>query len=45
MINESITEGVIRTRTKLRKDLLISIFDEFDGTIMGLTPAKRQKST
>ncbi|WP_342437799.1 DUF2252 family protein [Paenibacillus sp. FSL L8-0436] len=41
MINESITEGVIRTRTKLRKDLLISIFDEFDGTIMGLTPAKR----
>ncbi|MNO20808.1 hypothetical protein D3C76_105670 [compost metagenome] len=41
MIDQSITEGVIRTRTKLRKDLLISIFDEFDGSIMGLSPEKR----
>lgn len=41
MINESITEGVIRTRTKLRKELLVSIFDEFDGTIMDLSPDKR----
>lgn len=41
MINPSITEGVIRTRTKLRRDLLISIFDEFDGSIMGLNPDKR----
>lgn len=41
MISPSITEGVIRTRTKLRKDLLISIFDEFDSQLMGLTPGKR----
>ncbi|ASA24769.1 DUF2252 domain-containing protein [Paenibacillus donghaensis] len=41
MINPSITEGVIRTRTKLRKELLISIFDEFDGSIMDLTAQKR----
>ncbi|KWX71884.1 DUF2252 domain-containing protein [Paenibacillus jilunlii] len=41
MIDKSITEGVIRTRTKLRKDLLISIFDEFDGSIMGLSAEKR----
>ncbi|MHA6531700.1 DUF2252 domain-containing protein [Paenibacillus sp. BAC0078] len=41
MIDKSITEGVIRTRTKLRKDLLISIFDEFDGSIMGLNAEKR----
>ncbi|WNS42275.1 DUF2252 family protein [Paenibacillus sp. MMS20-IR301] len=37
MVNPSITEGVIRTRSKLRRDLLISIFDEFDGSIMALT--------
>lgn len=41
MIDPSITEGVIRTRTKLRKDLLISIFEEFDGNILGLSPEKR----
>jgi uncharacterized protein (DUF2252 family) len=41
MVNQSITEGVIRTRSKLRRDLLISIFEEFDGSIMALTPVKR----
>ena len=41
MIDPSITEGVIRTRTKLRKDLLISIFEEFDDKILGLQPNKR----
>ncbi|WP_151733378.1 DUF2252 domain-containing protein ['Paenibacillus yunnanensis' Narsing Rao et al. 2020] len=41
MINPSITEGVIRTRTKLRQDLLISILDEFDEHIMGLDPHSR----
>jgi hypothetical protein len=41
MVNQSITEGVIRTRSKLRRDLLISIFDEFDGSIMDLSPDRR----
>lgn len=41
MVSQSITEGVIRTRSKLRKDLLISIFEEFDGSIMALSPDKR----
>lgn len=41
MVNQSITEGVIRTRSKLRRDLLISIFDEFDGSIMALSPDRR----
>ncbi|MEK3674989.1 MULTISPECIES: DUF2252 domain-containing protein [unclassified Paenibacillus] len=41
MVNQSITEGVIRTRSKLRKDLLVSIFDEFDGSIMALSPDRR----
>ncbi|GGF92741.1 hypothetical protein GCM10010912_42210 [Paenibacillus albidus] len=41
MISPSITDGVIRTRNKLRKDLLISMFDEFDGNLMGLSPEKR----
>ncbi|NQX46635.1 DUF2252 domain-containing protein [Paenibacillus tritici] len=43
MVNQSITEGVIRTRTKLRRDLLISVFDEFDGSIMGLSPDNRRE--
>ena len=41
MVNPTITEGVIRTRSKLRRNLLISIFDEFDGNIMALSPLKR----
>ncbi|AIQ12723.1 DUF2252 domain-containing protein [Paenibacillus durus] len=36
MIDNSITEGVIRTRTKLRQQALISVFNEFDGKIMKL---------
>ncbi|WP_310830832.1 DUF2252 domain-containing protein [Paenibacillus pedocola] len=43
MVNQSITEGVIRTRSKLRRDLLISIFDEFDGGIMALSPVNRSE--
>lgn len=41
MVNQTITEGVIRTRTKLRRDLLISILDEFDGSIMALSHIDR----
>lgn len=41
MIDESITSGVLRTRAKLRREMLISIFDEFDGTIMSLDAGKR----
>ncbi|BCG59032.1 DUF2252 domain-containing protein [Paenibacillus sp. URB8-2] len=41
MIDKNITEGVIRTRTKLRKQALISIFNEFDGEIMKLGEDKR----
>ncbi|NGM83247.1 DUF2252 domain-containing protein [Paenibacillus sp. 7124] len=41
MIDHNITEGVIRTRTKLRKQALISIFNEFDGEIMKLDDGKR----
>lgn len=41
MVNQTITEGVIRTRTKLRRDLLISILDEFDGGIMSLSHIDR----
>lgn len=40
-VNASITEGVLRTRKKLRQDTLISIFDEFDGERMALDDAKR----
>ncbi|WP_172255180.1 DUF2252 domain-containing protein [Saccharibacillus deserti] len=40
-INASITEGVLRTRKKLRQDTLISIFEEFDGERMGLDDGKR----
>ncbi|MEJ8305655.1 DUF2252 domain-containing protein [Saccharibacillus sacchari] len=40
-VHASITEGVLRTRKKLRQDTLISIFDEFDGERMGLDDAKR----
>lgn len=43
MVNQSITEGVIRTRSKLRRDLLISVFDEFDGSIMSLSPDNRRE--
>ncbi|KGE20186.1 DUF2252 domain-containing protein [Paenibacillus wynnii] len=41
MIDETITSGVILTRTKLRKDTLVSVFDEFDGGIMALSESKR----
>ncbi|NGZ76391.1 DUF2252 domain-containing protein [Saccharibacillus alkalitolerans] len=40
-VHASITEGVLRTRKKLRQDTLISIFEEFDGERMGLNDAKR----
>ncbi|WP_322906281.1 DUF2252 domain-containing protein [Paenibacillus sp. SGZ-1009] len=40
-MNSTITENVIRTRTKLRRDTLISVLDEFDGVIMQLDAAKR----
>lgn len=42
-VNASITEGVLRTRKKLRQDTLISIFEEFDGERMGLNDAKRSE--
>ncbi|KUP20781.1 DUF2252 family protein [Paenibacillus sp. DMB5] len=41
MVNQTITEGVLRTRSKLRRDLLISILDEFDGSIMALSHVNR----
>ncbi len=40
-MNSAITEYVLRTRTKLRQDTLVSVLDEFDGTIMKLDEAKR----
>lgn len=40
-VNASITEGVLRTRKKLRQDTLISIFEEFDGERMSLSDDKR----
>ncbi|CAM3367653.1 MULTISPECIES: DUF2252 domain-containing protein [Saccharibacillus] len=40
-VNASITEGVLRTRKKLRQDTLISIFEEFDGERMSLDDDKR----
>lgn len=41
MIDRQITENLIRTRTKLRKNTLISIFEEFDRDLMKLDNAKR----
>lgn len=43
MVQETITEGVMRTRNKLRKDLLVSVFDEFDESIMHLSAVKREE--
>lgn len=43
MVHASITEGVMRTRSKLRKDLLVSVFDEFDESMMQLEPLKREE--
>ncbi len=40
-MNATINEHVIRTRNKLRRDTLISVLDEFDGTIMKLDESKR----
>lgn len=40
-VHATITEGVLRTRKKLRLDTLISIFDEFDGERMNLSDDKR----
>lgn len=41
MIPTNMTEQVIHTRTKLRKETLISVLDEFDSKIMTLSPTKR----
>ncbi|MBY9078361.1 DUF2252 domain-containing protein [Paenibacillus sp. HN-1] len=41
MIDRQITEGIIRTRTKLRRNTLISIFEEFDRDLMKLDDARR----
>ncbi|WP_017811162.1 DUF2252 domain-containing protein [Paenibacillus shenyangensis] len=41
MVDQAITENVIRTRTKLRRDTLVSVLDEFDANIMNLNPQKR----
>ncbi|WP_046212683.1 DUF2252 domain-containing protein [Paenibacillus wulumuqiensis] len=41
MVDQAITENVIRARTKLRRDTLVSVLDEFDANIMNLSPHKR----
>lgn len=40
-MTSAITEGVQRTRAKLRKELLHAVFNEFDGTLMKLPESKR----
>ncbi|MDP4096279.1 DUF2252 domain-containing protein [Paenibacillus sp. P96] len=40
-MTSAITEGVLRTRAKLRKELLHSVFHEFDGSLMNLEEPKR----
>lgn len=42
-MTSAITEGVQRTRAKLRKELLHSVFNEFDGTLMKLEESKRME--
>jgi uncharacterized protein (DUF2252 family) len=41
MLDSTITNGVIETQTKLRRDTLITVFNEFDGSLMELDEEKR----